>query len=341
MPECRIKNIRFNVFIRLWAILALCPGGIAQAADISLALPVKCKLGVSCFIQNYVDHDPSENARDFKCGRRTYNGHDGTDIRIRNLEVQRSGVEVLAAAPGRVTGIRNGMEDVSVRVAGKAAIMRKECGNGAVIEHGDGWSTQYCHLAKFSLVVKQGDFVAADQQIGLVGLSGDTEFFHLHFTVRHQGKFVDPFAYGLDTKSCEGGRSLWRDSLRADTTYRSREILDTGFADVMPSMETIESGELEHHSIAAGSDALVAYVRAIGLQAGDQQSLRVEDPSHSLLAQNDIAPLDTDKAQYVVMSGKKRKEASWLAGTYTATYQIKRDGIEVLRKKFEIEIVAK
>ena len=181
---------RFNALgsarLKCLVLISLCLGAAIDAGAeevISLALPIKCQPGVSCFFQNYVDHDASDKARDYRCGGRSYDGHDGTDIRIRNLEIQRQGIEVLAAAPGRVIGGRNDMEDVSVKTVGKAAIAGKECGNGVLIEHESGWRTQYCHMAKGSVRVKVGDQMTTGQPIGLVGLSGDTEFFHLLFTV--------------------------------------------------------------------------------------------------------------------------------------------------------------
>ena len=51
-------------------------------------------------------------------------------------------------------------------------------------------------MANGSLQVKPGDLVRAGQPLGHVGLSGLTEYPHLHFTIRHQGKIADPFAYG-------------------------------------------------------------------------------------------------------------------------------------------------
>jgi murein DD-endopeptidase MepM/ murein hydrolase activator NlpD len=335
---------RFNALrwsrLKCPILISLCLAGAIDAGAeeaISLALPIKCQPGVSCFFQNYVDHDASDKVRDYRCGGRSYDGHDGTDIRIRNLEIQRQGVEVLAAAPGRVVGGRNDMEDISVKTAGKAAIAGKECGNGVLIEHEGGWSTQYCHMAKGSVRVKVGDQMTTGQPIGLVGLSGDTEFFHLHFTVRHHGKIVDPFAYGAPENSCGGGRSIWAASLAEQTQYRPREIIDYGFAGLAPTMELIESGEIGKHPVTPGSDALVAYVRTIGLQAGDQQSLVVQGPGGASFAANDLPALDRDKAQYLVIAGKKRREAAWLGGRYTATYRVIRDGGEVLRKTFDID----
>jgi murein DD-endopeptidase MepM/ murein hydrolase activator NlpD len=335
-PSAHRRPRRFKFLILISLCLAGAVGARAEEV-ISLALPIKCRPGVSCFFQNYVDHDPSDKARDYRCGGRSYDGHDGTDIRIRNLEIQRQGVEVLAAAPGRVIGGRNDMEDVSIRTAGKAAIAGKECGNGVLIEHADGWRTQYCHMAKGSVRVKPGDQLTTGQPIGLVGLSGDTEFFHLHFTVRHRGKAVDPFAYGAPENSCGGGRSLWAASLAEQMQYRPREIIDYGFAGIAPTMELIESGEIGKHPVAPSSDALVAYVRTIGLQAGDQQSLVVQGPGGIAVSTNSLPALDRDKAQFLVIAGKKRTGDAWPDGRYTATYRVIRDGAEVARKTFDIE----
>src|SRR5215213_11080016 len=310
----RIRRINALGWSRLKCLI-LISLGLAGAIDaraeqtISLALPIKCQPGVTCFFQSYVDHDASDKVRDYRCGGRSYNGHDGTDIRIRNLEIQRQGIEVLAAAPGRVIGGRNDMEDVSVKAVGKAAVAGKECGNGVVLEHDGGWRTQYCHMAKGSVRVKVGDQMAAGQPIGLVGLSGDTEFFHLHFTVRRHGKIVDPFAYGAAENSCSGGRSIWAASLAEQMQYRRGEIIDYGFAGIAPTMELIESGEIGKHPVTLGSDALVAYVRAIGLQAGDQQFLALQGPSGVAVSTNSLPALDRDKAQYLVIAGKKRTEA--------------------------------
>ena len=48
-------------------------------------------------------------------------------------------------------------------------------------------------LAFTAMAVKLGDTVVAGQRLGLVGLSGMTEFPHLHFEVAKGGAVVDPF----------------------------------------------------------------------------------------------------------------------------------------------------
>jgi hypothetical protein len=312
----------------------------AQAADpIALSFPVRCELGTTCFVQSYVDHDLSKGSRDYQCGSRTYDGHDGTDIRLLDLGMQRSGVAVLAAATGRVVGARDGMIDVSVRSVGKAAIAGKECGNGVVLAHDNGWQTQYCHMAKGSIRVKSGDQVTEGQPIGLVGLSGNTEFPHLHFTVRLAGAIVDPFAFGPALDSCNsGGRSLWASALHARLDYRAREVLNYGFSAVPPTMELIESGDIKNHPPNPQSGALAAYVRVIGLQQGDEQALTVQGPDGSPFSEAVSPALESNKAQYFILSGRTRKSSAWPQGNYVATYRITRNGAELLRKVFDIKL---
>src|SRR5215472_32601 len=161
----------------------------AAAADaIELGMPIDCEIGRNCVIQNYVDHHVSSDARDYQCGGLTYSGHNGTDFRLPTLAAQRAGVNVRAAAQGQVLRTRDSMLDRSISASDVPSVTDRECGNGVLLSHGDGWETQYCHLMKDSIGVKQGDWVSTGQPLARVGLSGLTEFPHLHLTVRHRGQ---------------------------------------------------------------------------------------------------------------------------------------------------------
>jgi hypothetical protein len=231
------------------------------------------------------------------------------------------------------------MADVSVRSIGKAEIAGKECGNLVVLEHDNGWRTQYCHMAKGSIRVKTGDQVAEGQAIGLVGLSGNTEFPHLHFMVGSAGAIVDPFAFGPALDSCNsGGRSLWATALQARLDYRAREILNYGFAEVPPTMDLVEAGDIKNHPPSRQSGVLAAYIRVIGLQQGDEQALTISSPDGRVFAENATPALESNKAQYFLFAGRTRKASVWPPGTYAALYRVTRNGTELLRKTFDIKL---
>ena len=64
-----------------------------------------------CFIQQYVDTLAGEAAEDYRCGPLSYDDHGGTDIRVRTMAEMEAGVAVIAAAPGVVKGLRDGMAE--------------------------------------------------------------------------------------------------------------------------------------------------------------------------------------------------------------------------------------
>lgn len=324
----------------VWAIALVAALGVSSPAiaqGIQLAMPIACEIGRTCHIQNYVDVDPSASAQDFKCGTLTYDGHNGTDFRLPTLALQRAGVEVLASASGRVLRIRDGAQDGAFRSA-REAVRDAECGNGAVIEHADHWETQYCHMANGSLAVKPGELVKVGQPLGRVGLSGLTEYPHLHFMVRHKGAMVDPFAYGAVAGSCGGGELLWHPALHAQLAYQERAVINAGFASEPVTMEVVEDGSAGKVPPSAGSAAIVAFVRVIGLKAGDTQKLAIKDPIGNVIAENGAAQLDKNKAQFLLFTGRKRPAIGWMPGTYKAVYIVERDGRVVLQRDLEFTL---
>jgi hypothetical protein len=301
------------------------------------ALPLACVVGRSCEVQHYVDRDPGPGALDYRCGHRTYQGHNGVDIRIKDMAAQRAGVDVLAAAAGRVARLRDGVQDISVHAPGAPSVKGQECGNGVVIDHGGGWETQYCHVAKGSVRVKVGDAVAAGQPIARVGLSGDTEFPHLHFTVRHSGQVVDPFAPDMsDPTACRvQPATLWTAPALRELAYKSGVVLNAGFTTGPVSMDAAEAGGLPGP---APTQMLVAYARLIGLEAGDRIELALSGPHGEVLVQNQLAPLATSKDQYVAYIGKKPPQGGWPHGAYAAEVRVHRAGAVAISQRFSVTI---
>ncbi|QEL21671.1 M23 family metallopeptidase [Bosea sp. F3-2] len=317
-------------------VLAFPTVALAEEAPV-FALPVACELGRSCFIQNYVDADPTSSARDYQCGTLSYDGHNGTDFRLPTMAAQQAGVEVLAAAAGRVVRRRDGVADVSVRGNGAATVKGVECGNAVVIEHSDGWQTQYCHMARGSLRVEVGERVEARQAIGRIGLSGLTEYPHLHFIVRHRGEIADPFAHEAAPSSCGGGRMLWEPALVPLLAYRPRWVLNAGFAAASVTLATLEAGDAEQQP-GIDAPALVAYARGIGLKIGDVQSVVVSSPSGQVITRHEAQPLERNQAQTLIFTGLRKPATGWDRGTYRAKYTVSHDGGVVLERSFDIEL---
>ena len=91
------------------------------------------------------------------------------------------GVDI-GADPG--TPVRAAQAGVVVRAAQDGGY-----GNLVEIDHG-GYQTRYGHLRAFT--VRAGDRVAAGQQVGEVGSTGNSNAPHLHFEIRENGRAVDP-----------------------------------------------------------------------------------------------------------------------------------------------------
>ncbi len=89
----------------------------------------------------------------------------------------RLGAPIFATAPGIVT----------------RAEVWGPYGKVVEIDHGDGFSTRYAHLHK--LLVKEGDPVAFQQRVGLLGSTGRSTGPHLHYEVLFDGLRRDPILH--------------------------------------------------------------------------------------------------------------------------------------------------
>ncbi|CAN1485957.1 Peptidase M23 [Caulobacteraceae bacterium] len=296
-------------------------GAQSQSNDpiktVKFALPIACEIGRNCEVQNYVDRDPSIAAKDYMCGSASYNDHSGVDFRIPDMAAQRRGVDVLAAAPGRVSRVRDGVADVSVKLIDRRTIEGRECGNGVVIDHGGGLTTQYCHMANGSIVVANGTEIRAGQKIGQVGLSGNTEYPHLHFTVRSGQANIDPFApLGGNGNTCGAGNSMWKSDVATSLSYKPGAILNVGFATSALTMEQVEAGNIA--SPTRATQSIVAYVRTINLKVGDVQQFMLKAPDGGILASHAGTPIAAPQAQHLVFMGKNHHP---LAGRKVGTVQ--------------------
>lgn len=306
---------------RFACALVSCAASPLAAQDILLSPPIDCDAGSGCFIQQYVDHDPTDGASDYHCANLTYDTHKGTDFALGTLADLRAGVEVRASAPGTVRATRDGMPDRYLTAENAAELEGRDCGNGVFVDHADGWSTQYCHLKQGSIAVTQGDSVTSDTVLGLVGLSGRTQFPHVHVTVRKDGETVDPFAPdGKIICDAPSTQTLWD----TDLPYRPGGMISVGFSDSVPDYALVKDGSAGRSTLPATAPAIVVFGYAFGGRAGDEIRLTINGPDSAFIDSTET--LDRDQAQFFRAAGKRLRTDAWATGTYRGTVELLRNG---------------
>ncbi len=106
-------------------------------------------------------------------GIRTYRMHRGVDLGLCHGEDR----TIVAAFTGVVTKVRN---------QGR----RRGYGKYVILDHGNGLTTLYAHLASWQVNV--GDTLQAGDTIGVGGNTGRSFGAHLHFEMRYNGTYIDP-----------------------------------------------------------------------------------------------------------------------------------------------------
>jgi murein DD-endopeptidase MepM/ murein hydrolase activator NlpD len=306
------------------------------ATAIPLQWPVACTLGEDCFLQNLVDHDTSPAARDYRCGPATYDTHNGTDIRLRNLAAMRAGVAVRAAADGTVLGARDGVDDISIREGGLGAVKDRECGNGVHLQHAGGYRTQYCHLRKGSIAVATGQNVKAGDTLGMIGLSGQTEFPHVHFTVWKGRMLLDPFTAGPMDGPCSAtapSGQLWA----VLVPYQQPALLNAGFTDVQPERKTMRDTPMSVATLPADAPALLYWADIMGVRTGDMLTFTITAPDGTTWAEKTIAAPKA-LASYFAFIGKKNAAGMLATGDYSATVTLERGGRRVLHATRKVSV---
>ena len=304
-----------NLIALLLTVIILVPG---ELFAIELDMPLKCNYGTDCFIQNYVDTTlkQKKQALDYQCSTLTYNGHKGTDFRIKNYKALENNYQIVAAADGIVKAVRNNAEDYEYIKDG-STVTGKECGNGIVIRHLSGFETQYCHLRKDSIKVRAGAKINSGDLIGIMGMSGKTEFPHLHFEVRKNGKIIDPFLseQPVDNLNCNSTKNpIWKKQISDLLQYIPLVILDSGFTDQIPQ-DSQQASELSlQNNISANSSQLIFWFEIIGIKKDDVLTMVIIDPDNNIIVQNTKKPAK-NQARYFQYIGKKNLKLK--AGIYS------------------------
>jgi len=227
----------------------------------------------------------------------------------------------LASAPGTVRGMHDDMTDVLQGTPGAPDVSDRECGNGVVVSHIGGWETQYCHMKQGSVTVQTGQSVATGQLLGQVGLSGATQFPHVHLSVRKDGAIVDPFAPdALNTCGPASGKSLWN----TPVAFAPGGLIAAGFSDAVPDYDAIKAGTAGQTAMPRTAPALVVWGFAFASRSGDSMTLTIRGPRGEVFS--DTHTLDRNQAQLFRAGGKRTPPRGWPAGDYKGTVELRRGG---------------
>jgi len=317
-----------NYFSLILLTLLLFPALAIAEDDLGprFAFPVDCTLGVDCWTINYMDVAPKEDEMsDFMCQSKTTDGHQGTDFAIRSPLEMASGVDVLAAADGKILRVRNGESDTRKTEAEYEAIHKdnKDCGNGVLIDHGSGINTLYCHMKEDSMVVKPGQSVKEGQKIGEIGRSGYAEFPHLHFAIIWEEGYIDPFTGLMEKDGCgKMKQSLWKEPV----PYEPYSIFDGGFRGEMPDFEKIKQGDINPQIISSGSEAFVFWIGFYHARKGDELDMSIRGPGGEIFTDRHVVLDENRKRPFFYYIGRSLKDKTLSPGIYTGTATYRRAG---------------
>jgi hypothetical protein len=209
-------------------------------------------------------------------------------------------------------------------------------GNAIVIDHGGGWQTRYNHLKQGSLRVRVGEDVPRGAVLAQVGLSGQSNYPHLHFEVIYLGTRYDPFSgRGLED-GCKGEQhSLWHEHAleRLPTTLGG--LLDSGFSSEALSPDQIRDGPARLLTAQPATERLFFWASAWALRAGDSDIMTLVGPNGATLALSKKS-LMNNHHDWVRSIGVTTPKGGWPKGRYIGTYRAYRG--EASNRELIIEV---
>lgn len=107
-------------------------------------------------------------------------------LRTLTIKAHHVGIDLVAPRGTVVHAVADGEVVFSAAMGGFGKLV--------ILDHGKGHQTYYAHLAAFAPGVEVKKFVHRGEEIGYVGSTGLSTGPHLHFELRKDGQYIDPFA---------------------------------------------------------------------------------------------------------------------------------------------------
>jgi len=205
-------------------------------------------------------------------------------------------------------------------------------------------------LKQDSVLVQRGDSVRRGQKLGEVGLSGYTEFPHLHFQVEYIEPgtetriFVDPFTGISTTGKTIVPQSLWEEAVLEEAVYEP-QIVNFGFSSEVITgnyNERMFLGLLARRPvISTTADSLQFFAQIFGIERGDRVSVKIYEPPGGVLSSLSTVR-SKDNVVFTAHTGKRREDNEWKSGTYAGEVEIIRrnptQGSKIVRRVTSITV---
>jgi murein DD-endopeptidase len=300
--------------VKLCQIILLCLFTFSmsgQANAIELQFPVACKIMDNCWISNHVDlNDKVGQVSDYKCENKASDNNKSTHISLNSITAAQLNVPVIAAADGMV------------EFAGNSGGF---CGTRVTIEHAKGWKTNYCHLNTDNLSVRTGQNVKAGQILSSIGMTGQTVWPRLSFSVLRNGMVFDPFSGRSTIEGCapSSEKPLWAGG--ENPPYEPAAVINAGFTVGYVKNETIINGVAENATaIDAKTPQLSLWSLMMNLRTGDRIEMSIETPNGRVLNEYE-QQVEADSDFYPIYFSTRKKGAIWDAGQYRGIIKITRN----------------
>jgi murein DD-endopeptidase MepM/ murein hydrolase activator NlpD len=296
--------------------------------------PVAGIQGREWTVVGYTDVDPRPGqATDYRGGSYMYDGHDAIDIGVANFSAMDAGIPVVAAAGGRVVYVHDGEPDRETLTLNENPNVRS---NTVIVDHGSGWLTSYSHLASGSITVAKDDIVQPQQQLGLVGSSGNSNGAHLHFTVLRHVTSISPLGHTNPHMPVETMRAPALYFRNAPTYAGDLPTFVTAFGltnlDTQPDVNKQERPSDKISYLTTGSDTPLFWYQRTNPRATDVIQVIWRRPDGTIV-ETDAPFVSIERWQFRTLS---LDNANWrqFPGTWSVVLNV--NSVELARQTFEL-----
>ena len=174
--------------------------------------------------------------------------------------------------------------------------------------------------------VRNGEIVRAGQVIGLVGMSGKTEFPHVHFMVVKGRMIVDPFrGVGGHPKCGLGAAPLWSAKVLEKFAYEPAALYNAGFYGGLIGPKAVRIGLKSPNEISRYVPTLSLWVDMMGARAGDALNFKIRSPGGKTILDHTV-DLEKTQARIFRRITLTNKKTAWPDGVYLGVIELTRKG---------------